>query len=93
MSLVQVREKAQITLPADIRRTLDIKEGDYLEADIEEDKVVFVPKLLSNKIPILKRKRYAFLSAAGSWKDVDTESLKRKIYENRKVSEREEVKL
>ncbi|MBA7680918.1 hypothetical protein ES703_89239 [subsurface metagenome] len=32
MPLVQVREKAQITLPSKIRKVLGIKEGDYLEA-------------------------------------------------------------
>jgi predicted DNA-binding antitoxin AbrB/MazE fold protein len=32
-----------------------------------------------------KEKKSAFFSAAGSWKDVDTEALKRQIYENRKV--------
>jgi AbrB family looped-hinge helix DNA binding protein len=33
MLLVQVREKAQITLPSKIRKALDIKEGGYLEVE------------------------------------------------------------
>lgn len=40
-----------------------------------------------------RKKKSTFLSAAGSWKDVDTEALKKRIYENRKISHREEVKL
>lgn len=40
-----------------------------------------------------KDKRHAFISAAGSWKDVDTEKLKRQIYANRKISTRREVNL
>ncbi|MFQ5868228.1 MAG: AbrB/MazE/SpoVT family DNA-binding domain-containing protein, partial [bacterium] len=36
--LVQVREKAQITIPSKIRKALNIKEGDYLEAEVEDNK-------------------------------------------------------
>lgn len=49
MPLVQVREKAQITIPSKIRKALDIKEGDYLEAEIEDNKIVFIPKILIDK--------------------------------------------
>ncbi len=49
MSLVQVREKAQITIPSKIRKALAIKKGDYLEAEIEDNKIVFVPKVLIDK--------------------------------------------
>jgi len=49
MQLVQVREKAQITIPSKIRKTLDIKEGDYLEAEVENNKIVFIPKVLIDK--------------------------------------------
>ena len=34
MILVRVRRAAQLTLPADIRQALNVKEGDYLEASI-----------------------------------------------------------
>jgi len=47
--LVQVREKAQITLPSKIRKALGIKEGDYLEAEVEGNKIVLVPKILVDK--------------------------------------------
>ena len=49
MSLIQVREKAQITIPSKIRKALDIKEGDYLEAEVEDNKIVFIPKVLIDK--------------------------------------------
>ena len=49
MSLVQVREKAQITIPSKIRKALGIKKGDYLEAEVEDNKIVFVPKILIDK--------------------------------------------
>ena len=49
MPLVQVREKAQITLPSKIRNALDIKEGDDLEAEVEDNKIVLIPKILVDK--------------------------------------------
>ncbi|MBA7711795.1 hypothetical protein ES703_120761 [subsurface metagenome] len=49
MSLVQVREKAQITIPSKIRKALGIKKGDYLEAEVEDNRIVFVPKVLIDK--------------------------------------------
>ena len=46
MPLVQVREKAQITLPNKVRKALGIKQGDYLEAEVEGNKIVLIPKIL-----------------------------------------------
>lgn len=49
MSLVQVREKSQITIPSKIRKALGIKEGDYLEVEAEGNKIVLIPKILIDK--------------------------------------------
>jgi AbrB family looped-hinge helix DNA binding protein len=43
MALIKVRRAAQITLPAAIRRQLEIAEGDYLEAQVVEGNVVLRP--------------------------------------------------
>ena len=43
MSLMRVRAAAQLTLPADVREALKIKEGDYLEAEIVKDGVLLKP--------------------------------------------------
>jgi len=51
MPLIQVREKAQITIPSKIRKALGIKEGDYLEAEVEGNKIVLIPKILIDKAP------------------------------------------
>jgi len=51
VSLVQVREKAQITIPSKIRKALGIKEGDYLEIEIQEGRIVLIPKILVDKAP------------------------------------------
>ena len=53
MPLVQVREKAQITLPSKIRKALGIKEGDYLEAEVEDNKIVLIPKILIDKAEVV----------------------------------------
>ena len=49
MPLIQVREKAQITIPSKIRKALGIKEGDYLEAEVKDNKIVLIPKILVDK--------------------------------------------
>ena len=66
MSLVQVREKAQITLPSKIRKSLGIKQGDYLEAEVEGNKIVLIPKILVDKAEtvILSKKGEEMLDEA-----------------------------
>ena len=49
MPLVQVREKAQIIISSKIRKALGIKEGNYLEAEVEDNKIVLIPKVLVGK--------------------------------------------
>ncbi len=43
MALVKVRRAAQITLPAEVREKLNVREGDYLEAEITERGVLLKP--------------------------------------------------
>ncbi len=43
MALVKVRRAAQITLPAEVREKLNLREGDYLEAEITERGVLLKP--------------------------------------------------
>ncbi len=52
MSLIQVREKAQITIPSKIRKELGIKKGDYLEVAKEDDRIVIIPKILIEKVSV-----------------------------------------
>ena len=51
MPLVRVRDKAQVTLPAKIRRTLSIHEGDYLQVDVEGGRIVMSPQAVIDKLP------------------------------------------
>jgi AbrB family looped-hinge helix DNA binding protein len=43
MALMRVRRLAQLTLPAEVRRALNVQEGDYLEAEIVKDGVLLKP--------------------------------------------------
>ena len=51
MPLVQVRGKAQITLPNQARKVLGIQEGDYLEVRFEKNSLVLKPKKIVDKFP------------------------------------------
>ena len=43
MTLLKVRERAEITLPREIQDALNLREGDYLEAEVVEGGVLLRP--------------------------------------------------
>lgn len=43
MALMRVRRLAQLTLPAEVRRALNVQEGDFLEAKVVEGGVLLTP--------------------------------------------------
>lgn len=49
MPLVRVKEKYQVTIPAEIRRGLDLKVGDYLEVEAQGTVIVLRPKALIDR--------------------------------------------
>lgn len=49
MSFVKVLRGGQITMPKELRKVLEIKEGDILEVQMEKNKVVLKPKVLVDK--------------------------------------------
>lgn len=49
MSLVKVKRFSQVTIPADIRQKAHIEEGDYVEVKYEDNKVVIIPKRVTDK--------------------------------------------
>ena len=51
MALIRVRRLAQLTLPAEVRRALNVQEGDYLEAEIVKEGVLLKP------VAVVERKR------------------------------------
>ena len=49
MTLVAVKNKYQIVIPAKVRKEAGIKVGDLLEAKFERGKITFVPKALIDR--------------------------------------------
>jgi AbrB family looped-hinge helix DNA binding protein len=49
MSLVKVKKFAQVTIPADIRQKAKIEEGDYVEMKYEDNKIIILPKRITDK--------------------------------------------
>jgi len=47
--LVQVRKKAQVTLPRSVRRALRIEEGDFLDVRVKEGEIVLRVKKLVDR--------------------------------------------
>jgi len=43
MTLMRLRNAAQLTLPADVRKALNVKEGDFLEARVVSGGVLLKP--------------------------------------------------
>ena len=55
MSLVMVKDKFQVTIPAQLRQELDLKVGDMLEAVVEGDRIVLRPKIVVDRAAIADR--------------------------------------
>jgi AbrB family looped-hinge helix DNA binding protein len=47
--LIQVRKKAQITLPASVRQKLGVEEGDYMDVQVRDGEIVLKLKKLVDK--------------------------------------------
>lgn len=47
--LLKVRKNAQITLPAGVRKAIRIEDGDLLDCEIEDGRIVLTPKKLIDK--------------------------------------------
>jgi len=49
MPLVKVKEKYQVTIPAKIRKELNLQVGDYLEVKAQEMSIIFKPKTMIDR--------------------------------------------
>jgi antitoxin PrlF len=46
---IQLRKKAQLTLPLSVRQQLDVEEGDYLDVQVRDGEIVLKVKKLVDK--------------------------------------------
>lgn len=69
VSLVKVRRSGHITLPGDIRRALQVEEGDYLEAEFVEGGVLLRPVTVVDKAQAWNRLERILGQYAGPGED------------------------
>ncbi len=55
MALVKLRRAAQITLPQELREAFDLKEGDYLEAQVTASGILLSPVSINKREPTLEQ--------------------------------------
>ncbi len=60
MPLVKIKDKFQVTIPASIRKAVDLDIGDLLEAELRDDGILFVPKTITDRKAVLEKFRKAF---------------------------------
>ena len=51
MSIIKVKDKFQLTLPAELREVSGIEIGDIVDAKWEKGKIVLTPKSIVDRIP------------------------------------------
>ena len=49
MSLTKVKAKFQVTIPTEVRRTLHLGVGDFLEATVKNNVIVLKPKTMVDR--------------------------------------------
>lgn len=81
MPLVKVVRNGQITLPKELRKKLDIEEGDLLEVELEKGGFVIRPKAVVDKE--LARDRFFKMvdEIRAAVKDADPEVIEQEIKE------------
>ena len=52
MSIVRITRKYQITIPKEVREKLNLRIGDLLKVEVEDDKIVLKPLIKRKRNPI-----------------------------------------
>lgn len=69
MALLKLKQKAQVTIPAELRRQFNLQEGDYLEAEAVENGILLKPVSVVQRRPTWQERR----AAMGSVQDMAPE--------------------
>ena len=59
MALLKLKQKAQVTIPAELRRQFNLHEGDYLEAEAVENGILLKPVSVVERNPTWQERRAA----------------------------------
>jgi len=54
MSVVKIRPKRQVTIPKEVFSELHLETGDFIEATVEDGKIVMIPKRLAIKTDVIR---------------------------------------
>lgn len=57
MSLVKVKTKFQVTIPHELRDRMQLKEGDFLEAIVEDNAIVLKPKVVLDREGVVENSK------------------------------------
>lgn len=60
MPLVKIKDKFQVTIPASIRKAVELDIGDLLEAEVRDDGILLVPKTITDRKAMLEKFRRVF---------------------------------
>ena len=66
MALVTVKPKFQVTIPAKLRKDIDLREGDIMEATLIGDGILFKPKEVVDRVAAADRIAAKFSEAQPS---------------------------
>ncbi|MBI4689717.1 MAG: AbrB/MazE/SpoVT family DNA-binding domain-containing protein [Nitrospirae bacterium] len=80
MPLVKVKRFSQVTIPSEIRQKANIEEGDIVDMKYEDNRIVIIPKRITDKSvdwakrfdDVLSHVRTAAKKAGITEKDVET---------------------
>ena len=70
MPFVTVKPKFQVTIPAKLRRDIDLREGDIMEATLVSDGILFKPKEVVDRAAAADRIAAKFAAAQPSSDDL-----------------------
>lgn len=83
MPLVTVKTKFQVTIPRELRNELDLNEGDLLDAELEEGRIVLTPKRVVDRDAAFVRLHELAAAAEERWRadGLSDEEVERMIVE------------
>jgi len=81
MPLVKIKDKYQVTLPAEIRERLALKVGDVLEVALQDEDIVLKPKILIDKNSAWERLMTVLKKVHEQNKGIDPVQVERDVME------------
>lgn len=81
MPQVKIKAKYQVTIPAKIRKELGLEVGDFLEAELEKDRIVLKPQLVMDRAEAWKRFQAVLRQIQRQNKDLGEEEVMKDVLE------------